>query len=78
MYRCIDAGLLKLDNMVLPKKLRCRVKGDKNAHKRKNKKRYGDSIELRPAAVNDRTGVGHGVIPSDNVANRKTIKQRID
>ena len=59
VYRCIDAGLLKLDNMVLPKKLRCRVKGDKNAHKRKNKKRYGDSIELRPAAVNDLTSMGH-------------------
>ena len=44
---------------VLPKKLRRRIKGYKNAHKRKNKKIYGDSIELRPAAVNDRTGVGH-------------------
>ncbi len=59
VYRYIDAGLLKLDNMALPKKLRRRVKGYKNAHKRKNKKIYGDSIELRPAAVNDRTGVGH-------------------
>lgn len=45
--------------MTLPKKLRRRIKGYKNAHKRKNKKIYGDSIELRPAAVNDRTGVGH-------------------
>ncbi|WP_056965081.1 IS30 family transposase, partial [Lacticaseibacillus manihotivorans] len=59
VYRYIDAGLLELDNMTLPKKLRRRVKGYKNAHKRKNKKIYGDSIELRPAAVNDRTGVGH-------------------
>ncbi|EKQ12329.1 IS30 family transposase [Lacticaseibacillus paracasei] len=59
VYRYIDAGLLDLDNMTLPKKLRRRIKGYKNAHKRKNKKIYGDSIELRPAAVNDRTGVGH-------------------
>uniref|UniRef100_UPI001940F839 IS30 family transposase n=1 Tax=Lacticaseibacillus sp. 53-4 TaxID=2799575 RepID=UPI001940F839 len=59
VYRYIDAGLLELDNMTLPKKLRRRIKGYKNAHKRKNKKIYGDSIELRPAAVNDRTGVGH-------------------
>ena len=59
VYRYIDAGLLELDNMTLPKKLRRRIKGYKNAHKRKNKKIYGDSIELRPAAVNDRRGVGH-------------------
>ncbi|PTS53031.1 IS30 family transposase, partial [Lactobacillus sp. DS22_6] len=59
VYRYIDAGLLELDNMTLPKKLRRRIKVYKNAHKRKNKKIYGDSIELRPAAVNDRTGVGH-------------------
>lgn len=59
VYRYIDAGLLELDNMTLPKKLRRRIKGYKNAHKRKNKKIYGDSIELRPADVNDRTGVGH-------------------
>ena len=38
VYRYIDAGLLELDNMILPKKLRRRVKGYKNAHKRKNKK----------------------------------------
>lgn len=59
VYRYIDAGLLELDNMTLPKKLRRHIKSYKNAHKRKNKKIYGDSIELRPAAVNDRTGVGH-------------------
>ncbi|MFD1397773.1 IS30 family transposase, partial [Lacticaseibacillus suilingensis] len=45
VYRYIDAGLLELDNMTLPKKLRRRIKGYKNAHKRKNKKIYGDSIE---------------------------------
>ncbi|WP_415880998.1 IS30 family transposase [Lacticaseibacillus rhamnosus] len=46
VYRYIDAGLLALDNMTLPKKLRRRIKGYKNAHKRKNKKIYGDSIEF--------------------------------
>lgn len=35
VYRYIDAGLLELDNMTLPKKLRRRIKGYKNAHKRK-------------------------------------------
>ncbi|KRN18909.1 IS30 family transposase [Lacticaseibacillus camelliae DSM 22697 = JCM 13995] len=44
VYRYIDVGLLELDKMALPKKLRRRVKGYKNAHKRKNKKIYGDSI----------------------------------
>ena len=45
--------------MTLPKKLRRRIKGYKNAHKRKNKKICVTQSELRPAAVNDRTGVGH-------------------
>ncbi|KRM40744.1 hypothetical protein FD47_GL002689 [Lentilactobacillus parafarraginis DSM 18390 = JCM 14109] len=50
MYRYIDAGLLELDNMTLPKKLRRRIKGYKNAHKRKNKKNTAtqSSCVLRP------------------------------
>lgn len=59
VYRYIDQGLLALDNMDLPKKLRRRVKNAKRAHKRTNKRVLGDAIEKRPAVVAERTCTGH-------------------
>ena len=59
VYRYIDQGLLPITNIDLPMKLRRRAKHPGQRHARTNKRRLGASIEQRPKAVDDRSGVGH-------------------
>lgn len=59
VYRDIDKGLLAVRNGDLPMKLRRRVKRDNSKHVRTNKRIYGQSIEERPAEVENRQVVGH-------------------
>lgn len=59
VYRYIDAGRLSLNNADLPVKLRRRVKAPGKHHQRVNKRIIGQSIENRPAAVDDRKELGH-------------------
>lgn len=56
IYDYIDLGLMRATNMDLP--LKCRVK-QKNKRNRKHKRILGRSIDERPAAVNERTEIGH-------------------
>lgn len=73
VYRYIDAGLLSLDNSDLPKKLRRRVKGSHVHHDRLNKKLLGNSIEERPASVDDRMTFGDW--EGDLVKGKKVVSE---
>lgn len=59
IYRYIDQGLLPITNVDLPMKLRRRVKHPGKRHARMNKRKLGDSIEVRPEVVDTRSGAGH-------------------
>ena len=66
LYRYIDEGLIaNLNNMNLWLKLRRKTK-----HSRERKRILGQSIELRPQEVNERTTFGHWEI--DTVVGKKT------
>ncbi|MTV81496.1 IS30 family transposase [Secundilactobacillus folii] len=73
VYRDINAGVLSLRNSDLPVKLRRRVKGTGQSHSRKNQHVLGDSIETRPAVVDQRTEIGHW--EGDLVKGKKTEDQ---
>ena len=59
VYRYIDDQRLPLRNQDLPMKLRRRIKHYGRHHDRTNKKIWGQSIELRPSIVEDRSEFGH-------------------
>ena len=56
IYNYIDLGLLKVKNTDLPCKLR---RSTKKVRHRINKRKLGDSIEIRPSYVEDREEFGH-------------------
>lgn len=59
VYRYIDHGCTELNNTDLPKKLSRRLKHAGKQHDRLNKRVLGQSIEERPAEVEDRQVLGH-------------------
>ena len=67
LYSYIDLGLMPLNNMDLPLKLR---RSTKQARARKNKKNLGRSIEERPESISSRKEFGHWEI--DTVIGTKT------
>lgn len=67
LYDYIDIGFLKVKNLDLPNKLRRRSK--KTGH-RPNMKHFGDSIDDRPAEVQNRKQFGHWEI--DTVVGKKS------
>ncbi len=67
LYHYIDRGFLAVKNIDLPNKLRYAAKKPRH---RPNKKHLGDSIDQRPAAVNQRWSFGHWEI--DTVIGRKS------
>lgn len=73
VYRYIDQGLLKIDNMDLPEKLRRHIKGHHRNHDRKNKKIAGTSIEQRPKVVNERQTYGDW--EGDLVKGKRTVNE---
>lgn len=56
LYNYVDNGLIRIQNMDLPEKLKRNTKKDRV---RKNKRILGDSIELRPQSVELREEFGH-------------------
>ncbi len=56
LYNYIDQCLLKVRNIDLPLRVKLNTKVRKN---RKNRRIFGDSIEIRPEQVNDRSEFGH-------------------
>ncbi|MCI1857479.1 MAG: IS30 family transposase [Sporolactobacillus sp.] len=67
LYHYIDRGSLAVKNIDLPNKLRYAAKKPRH---RPNKKHLDDSIDQRPAAVNQRRSFGHWEI--DTVIGRKS------
>ena len=57
LYNYVDRGILKIKNIDLPQKLRRKPRKDTPTI-RTNKKKYGRSIEERPACVASRERFG--------------------
>lgn len=66
IYNYIDKGLMEIKNIDLVLKVRLKIKKNRV---RKNKRKFGDSIENRPQEINERTEFGHWEI--DTVAGTK-------
>lgn len=56
LYNYIDQCILKVRNIDLPLRTKLKTKVRKN---RKNRRIFGDSIEIRPASINNRSEFGH-------------------
>lgn len=71
LYNYIDTGLVKVKNIDLL--MRVKRKPMKRSENRENKRLYGESIEKRPAYIENRQEAGHWEI--DTVVGKKETKE---
>ena len=67
VYNYIDLGIIRIKSIDLPLRVR---RNNEHHHCRQNRRILGESIENRPAAVNERQEFGHGKI--DTVVGQRT------
>ena len=70
LYNYVDKGLILIKNIDLPEKV---TRNTKEEHVHTNKRKLGDSIELRPESVDNRQEFGHW--ESDTVVGSKAEKE---